>query len=122
MKAEMGISVYPTQEMLEASTMVVVDIRTEPEWEQTGVVRGCRCITFFDASGHYDIEGFLDALETLGGKHVELGLICRTGARTLQVASFLHQQGYNVKNLAGGVMKLMGDGYRLVPYDKATAS
>jgi rhodanese-related sulfurtransferase len=36
--------------------------------------------------------------------------------RTAQIASFMAQQGYNVKNLAGGVMKLMGEGYVLEPY------
>jgi rhodanese-related sulfurtransferase len=32
------------------------------------------------------------------------------------VTSFLEQQGYNVKNLAGGIMKLMGEGYTLDDY------
>jgi len=112
----MSISVYPTKEMLESGEMVVVDIRTEPEWEQTGIVPGSKCITFFDATGHYDVASFLTALDRIGGKNVPIGLICRTGARTSQVASFLHQQGYNVKNLAGGVMKLVAEGYTLAPY------
>ena len=33
-----------------------------------------------------------------------------------QVANFMDQQGYKVKNLAGGVMKLRSEGYRLTPY------
>ena len=55
-------------------------------------------------------------MDELGGKDVEIGLICRTGARTAQVAGFMEQQGYNVKNLVGGVMKLTREGYELVPY------
>lgn len=111
-----GITVYPDKEMLENSDMVIVDIRTEMEWMQTGVVPGCETITFFQMDGSYDAEGFLKAMDALGGKEKEIGLICRTGSRTAQVANFMAQQGYNVKNLAGGVMKLMSEGYALVPY------
>jgi rhodanese-related sulfurtransferase len=112
----MSINVTPDKELLENSDMVIVDIRTEGEWMQTGVVPGCKTITFFDERGGYDAEGFLKQMDALGGKDVEIGLICRTGARTSQVANFMAQQGYNVKNLVGGVMKLMGEGYQLSPY------
>lgn len=112
----MSINVTPDKELLENSDMIIVDIRTQGEWMQTGVVPGCKTITFFDERGGYDAEGFLKQMDELGGKDVEIGLICRTGARTSQVAHFMAQQGYNVKNLVGGVMKLMGEGYKLEPY------
>jgi len=111
-----SINVYPDKEMLENSDMVIVDIRTEPEWVQTGIVPGCKTITFFEMDGSYDAEGFMKAMDELGGKEQEIGLICRTGSRTAQVANFLKQKGYNVKNLAGGVMKLMSEGYELSAY------
>lgn len=110
------MNVYPDKEMLENSDMKIVDIRTPMEWTQTGVVPGSHTIMFFDQMGNYDAEGFLKAMDALGGKDVEIGLICRTGSRTAQVAGFMAQQGYNVKNLAGGVMKLMSEGYELAPY------
>lgn len=111
------INVFPDKEMLENSEMVVVDIRTPMEWQQTGIVPGCKTITFFDMAGNYDAEGFMRQMDELGGKEQLIGLICRTGSRTSQVANFLKQQGYNVKNLAGGVMKLMSEGYQLSPYN-----
>ncbi|MHC3994021.1 rhodanese-like domain-containing protein [Thiomicrolovo sp. ZZH C-3] len=111
-----SLNVYPDKELLENSDMVVVDIRTEMEWMQTGVVPGCKTVTFFQMDGSYDAEGFMKAMDALGGKEKEIGFICRTGSRTAQVAMFMKQQGYNVKNLAGGVMKLMSEGYELVPY------
>jgi len=110
------MNIFPDKEMLENSDMKVVDIRTEMEWKQTGVVPGCKTITFFDQMGNYDAEGFLAAMDELGGKDVEIGLICRTGSRTAQIAGFMEQQGYNVVNLDGGVMKLMGEGYTLETY------
>lgn len=111
-----GLNVYPDKEMLENSDMVIVDIRTEMEWLETGIVPGSKTITFFKMDGSYDADGFMKAMDDLGGKTQEIGLICRTGSRTAQVANFLKQQGYNVKNLAGGVMKLMGEGYELASY------
>lgn len=111
------MNVYPDKEMLENSDMKVVDIRTPMEWQQTGVVPGSTMITFFDQMGNYDAESFLKQMDELGGKEVEIGLLCRTGNRTAQVAGFLAQQGYNVKNLDGGIMKLMGEGYDLDVYN-----
>jgi rhodanese-related sulfurtransferase len=112
-----GLNIFPDKAMLEDSNMVVIDIRTAPEWEQTGIVPGSHCITFFDEFGQYDAEGFMKAVDELGGKEALIGLICRTGTRTHQVAMFMFQQGYkNVKNLDGGVMKLLSEGYRLQPY------
>jgi rhodanese-related sulfurtransferase len=116
MKPNMNLNVYPDKAMLEDPDMVIVDIRTAPEWAQTGIVSGSHCITFFQADGSYDEVAFMKAIDALGGKEQEIGFICRTGARTHQVAMFMAQKGYKVKNLAGGVMKLMGEGYKLSPY------
>ncbi len=115
----MSINVTPDKELLENSEMIIVDIRTEGEWMETGIVPGSKTITFFDERGGYDAEGFLKQMDELGGKDVEIGLICRTGSRTAQVAGFMKQQGYNVKNLVGGVMKLAREGYQLVPYQRS---
>ena len=112
----MSIDVYPDKAMLETSEMVIVDIRLEDEWKQTGIVPGSKCITFFDERGSYDAEKFLADMDSLGGKDQLIGLICRTGNRTSQVANFMHQEGYNVKNLAGGVMKLRSEGYTFSSY------
>lgn len=112
----MSINVTPDKELLENSDMIIVDIRTPGEWAQTGVVPGCKTIMFFDERGGYDAEVFLKQIDELGGKDVEIGLICRTGARTAQIAGFMEQQGYNVKNLLGGVMQLTREGYKLSSY------
>jgi len=115
----MSMNVTPDKELLENSEMIIVDIRTEGEWLQTGVVPGCKTIVFFDEHGGYDAAEFLKQIDALGGKEANIGLICRTGSRTAQVANFMHQQGYtNVKNLVGGVMKLTHEGYTLSPYKK----
>ena len=111
------MNITPTKEILENSGMIVVDIRTPGEWQSTGVVPDSKCIMFFDERGSYDAESFIKQIEALGGKDADIGLICRTGSRTAQITGFMHQQGYgNIKNLVGGVMKLLDEGYVLSPY------
>ncbi len=114
----MSINIHLEKQMLQEGKMAIVDIRTEGEWYETGVLRDATCLTFFDERGSYDLDAFLKGLDKLGGKEQEIGLICRTGSRTAQVANFLHAQGYNVKNLVGGVMRLMQEGYEFIPYKK----
>ena len=100
------------------SGIKIIDIRTEPEWVQTGIVKDSIAITFFDARGNYDPEKFLNELSTHVSKGEEFALICRTGNRTTAVSDFLGKQGYDVINLKGGVVSLGKQGFKLVKYTK----
>ena len=108
-------TVNVTPEIVE-SGIKIIDIRTKPEWQQTGIVKDSILITFFDARGNYDAQKFLNELSTHINKGEEFALICRTGNRTTAVSDFLGKNGYNVINLKGGVKSLMKQGYKLVPY------
>jgi len=97
----------------------VIDIRTEPEWRQTGIVKGSYTIMFFDEKGQYDIDAFLNALNKIVKKKEEFVLICRTGSRTTMVSQFLSDKlGYDVINLKGGILQLISQGYKTSPYKK----
>ncbi len=111
-----AVHLRPTKEMLESGVMEIIDIRTEPEWRQTGIVPGSKCLTFFDSFGNYDVEKFIEEYEKIANKDRLVGLICRTGSRTRMVTNFLRQQGYNVVNLDGGVFYLRSIGFELAPY------
>ena len=100
------------------SGIKIIDIRTEQEWQQTGIVKDSVPITFFDARGNYDAGKFLDTLSSHVKKGEEFALICRTGNRTTAVSDFLGKQGYDVINLKGGVVSLGKQGFKLVPYTK----
>jgi rhodanese-related sulfurtransferase len=113
-----AVHVRPTREMLESGIMKIVDIRTEGEWRQTGIVPGAHTITFFDDFGNYDVDKFLEAYHEIADKETLVGLICRTGSRTRMVTNFLRQNGYNAVNLDGGVFYLRTIGFDLVPYGK----
>jgi rhodanese-related sulfurtransferase len=97
----------------------VIDIRTPPEWRQTGIVKGAYTIMFFDEKGSYNVEDFLNKLNKVVKKGEQFALICRTGSRTSEVSKFLSSKfGYNVINLSGGMMKLIHNGYKPVKYIK----
>lgn len=86
--------------------VVAIDIRTAPEWQETGVIEGSRLITFFDLYGRYDIDKFLKEFSKyVPSKDSKFILVCRTGSRTGMVGNFLSDQlGYiNAMHLAGGV-------------------
>lgn len=108
-------TVNVTPEIVE-SGIKIIDIRTKPEWQQTGIVKDSIPITFFDTRGNYDAQKFLDMLSGFVKKSEEFALICRTGNRTTAVSDFLGKMGYNVVNLKGGIKALMKQGYKLVPY------
>ncbi|MDD2383698.1 MAG: rhodanese-like domain-containing protein [Sulfurospirillaceae bacterium] len=99
------------------SGVKIIDIRTEGEWKESGIVKNSIPITFFDEQGHYNAATFIEELNKHVKKDKEFALICRTGNRTSAVSDFLSKQGYKVINLKGGVKKLMAQGYTLEPYN-----
>lgn len=80
----------------------VIDIRTAPEWDETGIVGGSHPLTFFDERGRADPATWLAKAGAVGKPGEPVILICRTGNRTRLLARFLVEQAgygkvYNVK-------------------------
>lgn len=99
-----------------AQNVPVVDIRTAPEWSETGIVEGSHLLTFFDASGNYDAASWLKQLAPIAGKEDQVVLICRTGRRTGLVSKFMDQQvGYGkVYNVTKGIRHWIDTGNQVV--------
>ena len=95
----------------------IIDIRTPAEWKETGIVKDSYTIMFFDEKGNFNVENFLKQLKMAVKKDEQFALICRTGSRTTMVSQFLSDKlGYKVINLKGGIMKIIQEGYKTVPY------
>ena len=108
--------VWATPQFIEKK-MKIIDIRTPAEWRETGIVEGSYTIMFFDEKGNFNLEIFLRQLDMVVKKDVPFALICRVGSRTGMVSEFLSERlGYKVTNLKGGIMKMIYEGYRTVPY------
>ncbi len=85
-----------------AGEIVLVDIRTPPEWQQTGIGEGAIALDMRDPD-------FVRSLVALRQKYEDrpIALICRTGNRSGYVVSTLAEQGFPglvdvAEGMAGG--------------------
>ncbi len=99
------------------SGIKIIDIRTMPEWKETGIVKDSIPLTFFDEQGRYDADSFMKELDKYVSKDKEFAVICRTGSRSAAVSELLSKQGYKVVNLKGGMKSLVIKGYTPTPYN-----
>lgn len=108
---------------LAASGVAIVDIRTAPEWKDTGVIPGSQLMTFFDENGRSDPQAWLEQLKTVVKPEQPVILICRSGNRTRAATQFLAQQaGYKtVYNARGGMNAWAREGRAVVPPGSALA-
>jgi rhodanese-related sulfurtransferase len=101
---------------LAASGVVVVDIRTEPEWKATGVIAGSKLLTFVDEKGRIDSVGWLEKIRSVAKPEQPIILICRSGNRSVAATQFLSQQaGYKtVYNATGGINAWVREGRSII--------
>ena len=108
---------------LAASGVAVIDIRTEPEWKETGVIAGSKLLTFFDEKGRADPPAWLEKLKLVAKPDQPVILICRSGNRTRAATQFLSQQGgyRTVYNATTGIGSWAREGRPMVPAASAVA-
>ncbi|TXG87485.1 MAG: rhodanese-like domain-containing protein [Rhodocyclaceae bacterium] len=109
---------------LAISGVPVIDIRTEGEWKETGIVPGSRLITLFDEKGRADAPAWLAKVKEVAKPDQPVIVICRSGNRTKMASQLLAQQGgyakvYNVKD---GIRAWAAEGRTLAPATTAVAS
>lgn len=96
----------------------IIDIRTEAEWRQSGVIPGSHLLTLFDESRRViDPDGWLKKVKALVPPEKPVVLICRSGNRTGPAARFLTESGYTtVYNVTNGIIPWIRDGLPLMKY------
>ena len=70
----------------------LVDIRTEGEWYETGVIDQSNLLTFFDKYGNSKVEEWITKFEKIAGRKDPVIIICRSGRRSRVVANYLVQE------------------------------
>ena len=70
----------------------LVDIRTEREWYETGVIDQSNLLTFFDKYGNSNVEEWITKFEKIAGRKDPVIIICRSGRRSRVVANYLVQK------------------------------
>jgi rhodanese-related sulfurtransferase len=122
-RAEPDLSAPEAAARAQSGKLILIDIRTPPEWKETGVARGARQVNMIHPQG---AKGFTDQLmsELKGDKNTPIALICRTGNRTTQVQRYLQSVGftqvYNVKEGMAGSAAGPGWLKRGLPVDGCT--
>jgi rhodanese-related sulfurtransferase len=106
---------YISQELLDKK-IPLVDVRTQGEWEETGLLKGAIPIVFFSERGEPLINDFLQKLNQKVDTRKPFAIICHVGSRTAVIASWLSKElGYNVINIQGG-MEYATKGAKLPTY------
>lgn len=95
---------------IRASGALLVDIRTAPEWYQTGVIEGAKLVTFQDP------QSFVAEIEDEIADGRDVVLICRSGTRTQTAGMHLARMIDNrVISAAGGMIEIVArQGYQPV--------
>jgi rhodanese-related sulfurtransferase len=104
--------------MLQKGALVLFDIRTSPEWSETGIIKESIPLTFFDEKGRYDMKLFMQTFNRhVKDKKTPIAFICRSGSRTLPVSRYFSDTGHqNVYNITGGILGWKKAKFSLIPY------
>lgn len=89
--AELG-NLNPAQlEAMRDEGATIIDIRTPPEWKQTGVIETSHKMMFFNEQGKpHDVNAWLKQLNQIApDQNQAIILVCRSGNRSGAVGRFL---------------------------------
>lgn len=112
--AELGqVTAEQLQAMQQAEHALVVDIRTEAEWQASGVIPNSHKLQSFNKDGQFDSAKWLADLQKLKTSPEQpVILVCRSGNRSSKVGEFLTQQGMtNVYHLSNGIQSWIKSGH-----------
>ena len=103
---------------LQKDGYIVIDIRREEEWIETGIIEGAETITAFAENGqlHQDFqEKFFSQVK---GPETPILLYCRTGNRTEMLGNALIDQVglKNVYHLTDGIVEWKKSGNKIFSY------
>ena len=76
-------------EMLLENSVPLIDIRTEGEWRETGVINNSYLLTFFDKDGNYNFKKWMIEVEGIADENGPVIIMCRSGRRSSIVANMM---------------------------------
>lgn len=100
---------------VERGQVTLIDVRSQGEWQQTGVPQTARLVTLHGPEG---ITGFMKGMRKVvrGDLRQPVALICRSGNRSSRAAALLAKAGFKtVYNVSNGVMARDGWAQRGLP-------
>ncbi|WP_347988778.1 rhodanese-like domain-containing protein [Methylomonas sp. AM2-LC] len=99
--------------MQQSQNALVIDIRTEAEWQATGIIPKSEKLQAYDKQGNFDTTNWLTNLQKLKSSSDQpIILVCRSGHRSSKVGEFLTKQGINnVYHLNNGIQSWIKSGF-----------
>ena len=98
--------------------VIIIDIRRQEEWQDTGIIAGANMITAFQSDGslHPDFRDKFFAL--VDNPDTPILIYCRSGNRTTSLGiALVDQLGFsNVTHLSTGMLGWVEAGHSTVPY------
>ena len=91
--------------MLLENDVPLIDIRTEGEWYETGVINSSHLLTFFDKDGSYDFRKWMIELGEIANENGPVIIICRSGRRSRIVSNMIIKENseYLIYHATNGI-------------------
>jgi len=91
--------------MLLENSVPLIDIRTEGEWHETGVIKSSHLLTFFDKNGNYDFKKWMIEVEEIADENGPVIIICRSGRRSRIVSNMIIKENgeYLIYHATNGI-------------------
>ena len=95
----------PEFEKLQKEGLLVIDIRTAPEWKETGIIDGAKKITFFSEKGQPLLaDWFFEVGHLIKDKKTPFIIYCAHASRSKALGKGLDSMGFeHVYELKGGI-------------------
>ena len=98
--------------------LIVVDIRTEKEWKETGIIPNSILVSMHN-NNYEENSNFIEQITTILEKHSKENIvfICASGARSEIVTNYFFKEGYqNVSHIPEGIIGKNKDGWLFLGY------
>ena len=91
--------------MLLENDVPIIDIRTEGEWYETGVINSSHLLTFFDKDGSYDFRKWMIDVGEIANENGPVIIICRSGRRSRIVSNMIIKENseYLIYHATNGI-------------------
>jgi len=105
--------------MLLENSVPLIDIRTEGEWYETGIISNSHLLTFFDKDGNYDFEKWMIEVGEIADGNGPVIIMCRSGRRSRIVSKMIIKENseYLIYHVTNGIKSWIESSNRTVKPD-----
>ncbi len=98
-----SLSAPEAERRLSEGELMLIDVRSIPEWRQTRIAKGARTITIHDPAG---VDAFVEKVAAAAGERDRpIAFICASGVRSAYAYKLMSDAGFtNLYNVTEGMM------------------